>query len=70
MNLAQAEDSRDKEGRFLVEREHIKVTVDLLREFGNYMLKTQTMSPSKSAEASKIRYDDYKSKEELGKSPI
>ncbi|KAJ4315436.1 hypothetical protein N0V94_005938 [Neodidymelliopsis sp. IMI 364377] len=66
VNLAQADESRDSKGWFQVKRDHIKVTVDLLKDFGNYMLKTQTMSPRKNAEIAKVRFDAFQRDQQLG----
>lgn len=59
VNLAQAEDVRDKQGRFIVKRAHIKVTVDLLKSFGDYMSQLHKMSQSKRARLNRNRDDDY-----------
>lgn len=59
MNLAQAEDSRDSKGRFTVDRRHIKVTVDLLKEFKDYMHNLHKKSASQRALKDGIRYDAY-----------
>lgn len=70
VNLAQAEDSRDPKGRFTVKRDHIKVTVDLLRDFGKYMLEVQRMTPSKNAELGKLRFDDFNATSEADDAPF
>lgn len=59
VNLAQAEGSRDKQGRFLVKMDHIKVTVDLLKDFSGYMEGLHKMSQSKRARVNKTRDDDF-----------
>ena len=59
MNLAQAEDVRDTKGRFTVKRDHIKVTVDLLKDFENYMLKLHKKSQGQRAQIHGNRFDAY-----------
>ncbi|KAJ4362286.1 hypothetical protein N0V83_010379 [Neocucurbitaria cava] len=59
VNLAQAEDVRDSKGRFTVKRDHIKVTVDLLKDFENYMLKLHKKSRGQRAQIHGNRFDAY-----------
>jgi hypothetical protein len=61
VNLAQAEDTRDEKGRFVVERKHIKVTVDLLKEFKAYMHGLHKKTNEQRALEAKIRFDPYNS---------
>jgi hypothetical protein len=44
--------------------------VDLLKDFGSYMLKTQTMSPSKNAEVAKLRFDAFNATSNPDESPF
>ncbi|KZM24333.1 ATP binding [Ascochyta rabiei] len=59
VNLAQAEDARDEKGRFVVERDHIKVTADLLKDFKEYMHTLHKKSASQRAQREGLRYDAY-----------
>ncbi|KAJ8114624.1 hypothetical protein OPT61_g3535 [Boeremia exigua] len=61
VNLAQAENSRDKKNRILVKRSHIKVTVDLSSDFKAYMKSARKTDESKRAAILGIRNDEYTS---------
>ena len=60
VNLAQAENSRDKKNRILVKRDHIKVTVDLSSDFKAYMKSVRQKDESERARLAGNRDDSYK----------
>ncbi|KAJ4305940.1 hypothetical protein N0V90_001473 [Kalmusia sp. IMI 367209] len=59
VNLAQAEGSKDKKGRFVVKRDHIKVTAELSKEFKNYMVSVHKKNESQRAQLMGYRYDAF-----------
>lgn len=59
MGLAQAEGKKDGKGRFIVKREHIKVTADMSKEFKNYMLSVHKKNESQRAQFMGHRHDAF-----------
>lgn len=57
--LAEAQGQKDKEGRVLIRSEHIKATVQMSREFRNYLVKLHKGDLSKKASLMGNRYDAY-----------
>lgn len=59
MALAEAQGQKDKEGRVLVKSDHIKATVQMSREFRDYLVKLHKGDLSKRASLMGHRYDAY-----------
>ena len=57
--LAEAQAQKDKEGRILIKSDHIKATVQMSREFRNYLVKVHKGDLSKRASLMGNRYDAY-----------
>ncbi|KAF2640337.1 hypothetical protein P280DRAFT_518748 [Massarina eburnea CBS 473.64] len=59
VSLAQAEGTKEKKGRFVVKRDHIKVTVELSKEFKNYMVSMRRKNESQRAQLMEYPYDAF-----------
>ena len=59
MSLAEAQAQKDKEGRVLIKSDHIKATVQMSREFREYLVKLYKVEPSKRASLMGNRYDAF-----------
>ncbi|KPM38461.1 hypothetical protein AK830_g8092 [Neonectria ditissima] len=57
--LAEAHGHKDKEGRVLIKSDHIKATVQMSREFRDYLVKLHKGDLSKRASLLGNRYDAY-----------
>ncbi|KAK7424337.1 hypothetical protein QQX98_000605 [Neonectria punicea] len=57
--LAEAHSQKDKEGRVLIKSDHIKATVQMSREFRDYLVKLHKGDLSKRASLLGNRYDAY-----------
>jgi len=66
--LAEAKSQKDKEGRTLIKSDHIKATVQMSREFRDYLIKLHRVDLSKRASMLGNRYDAFgKENERTGK---
>jgi SpoVK/Ycf46/Vps4 family AAA+-type ATPase len=63
MNLAQAEGDIDNKGRVLIKRDHIKATVEMSKEFKEYMISLHKKTESQRAQIMGYRYDLFGDKE-------
>lgn len=59
--LAEAQGQKDEKGRVLIKKEHIKATVDMSKEFGDYLRRVHKTDMSKKAAIMGTRYDAYDS---------
>lgn len=59
--LAEAQGQKDEKGRVLIKKEHIKATVDMSKEFGDYLKRVHNYDMSKKAALMGVRYDAYSS---------
>jgi hypothetical protein len=57
--LAEAQGHKDKEGRILIRPEHIKATVQMSKEFKDYLSQVHKLDLSKRAAMFGHRYDAY-----------
>ncbi|SPO04177.1 uncharacterized protein DNG_06860 [Cephalotrichum gorgonifer] len=57
--LAEAQGHKDKQGRVLIKSDHIKATVQMSREFRDYLVKLHKGDMSKKASLMGHRYDAY-----------
>lgn len=58
--LAEAQGQKDK-GRVLIKKEHIKATVDMSKEFSDYLKRVHKSDMSKKAAMMGNRFDAFKS---------
>lgn len=59
MALAEAKNQRDKEGRVLVQPDHIRASVQMSTEFRDYLVKVHKGDLSKRASLMGTRYDAF-----------
>ncbi|KAH7139865.1 hypothetical protein B0J13DRAFT_505202 [Dactylonectria estremocensis] len=59
--LAESQGHKDRQGRVLIKPDHLKATVQMSREFKDYLLKLHKQDPSKRAAMMGNRYDAYDS---------
>ncbi|KAK7741336.1 hypothetical protein SLS63_000889 [Diaporthe eres] len=59
--LAEAQGQRDDKGRVLIKKEHIKATVDMSKEFSDYLNRVHKADLSKKAAMMGTRFDAYDS---------
>ncbi|POS71770.1 hypothetical protein DHEL01_v209833 [Diaporthe helianthi] len=59
--LAEAQGQRDEKGRVLIKKEHIKATVDMSKEFSDYLKRVHKFDMNKKAAVMGIRNDAYDS---------
>lgn len=59
MALAEAEKHKDKEGRTLIQKDHLQSTVRMSREFRDYLGKLNKGDLSKKATVLGHRYDAF-----------
>ena len=64
--LAEKQGIKDKEGRILVKSDHIKATVDMSRDFKNYLAVLHKGDLSKRAAMMGNRVDNYNSPKKGG----
>lgn len=57
--LAEAKNQKDKEGRVVIQSDHIKASVHMSREFGEYRAKVHKGDLSKRASLLGNRYDAF-----------
>jgi hypothetical protein len=57
--LAEAKNQKDKEGRVMVQSDHIKASVHMSREFREYLVKVHKGDLSKRASLLGNRYDAF-----------
>lgn len=57
--LAEAQGQRDDKGRVLIKKEHIKATVDMSKEFSDYLNRVHKADLSKKAAMMGTRFDAY-----------
>jgi hypothetical protein len=57
--LAEAQGNKDDKGRVLIKLEHIRATVQMSKEFQDYLLKLHRADLSKRASQMGNRYDAY-----------
>jgi hypothetical protein len=57
--LAEAQGNKDEKGRVLIKPEHIKATVQMSKEFQEYLVKLHKGDLSKRASLMGNRYDAY-----------
>jgi hypothetical protein len=57
--LAVAQGEKDNKGRICIKREHIKATVQMSKEFRDYLTKVHKVDLSKRASLLGNRYDAY-----------
>jgi hypothetical protein len=67
VNLAQAEGDTDNKGRVIVKRDHIKATVEMSKEFKEYMISLHKKTESQRAQIMGYRYDSFGDKGTVGK---
>jgi hypothetical protein len=63
--LAEAQNYKDKQGRTLIKSEHIKATVQMSREFKEYLTKLHKQDLSKRAAMMGYRFDAFGSSTNL-----
>ncbi|KAH3910706.1 hypothetical protein HBH56_145150 [Parastagonospora nodorum] len=66
VNLAQAEGNKNSDGKVTVKEKHIKVTVELSRDFKRYMVSLHHKTESERARVAGTRYDDFGAPKGLG----
>ncbi|KAG8169340.1 hypothetical protein KVR01_000085 [Diaporthe batatas] len=59
--LAEAQGQKDDKGRILIKKEHVKATVDMSKEFSDYLKRVHRHDMSKKAALMGIRNDAYDS---------
>lgn len=59
--LAEAQGQKDDKGRVLIKKEHIKATVDMSKEFSDYLKRVHKTDMSKKAAMMGNRFDAYDS---------
>lgn len=57
--LAESQGEKDREGRVLIKRDHLKATVQMSKEFKDYLLKLHKQDPGKRAAMLGNRYDIF-----------
>lgn len=57
--LAEAQGQKDDKGRVLIKKEHVKATVDMSKEFSDYLKHVHRHDMSKKAALMGIRNDAY-----------
>lgn len=67
MALAEARAEKDKEGRILVKKEHIKASVQMSNEFQQYLESVHRKDLGKKAWAQGLRDDAFGLQAEAGK---
>jgi hypothetical protein len=70
VNLAQAEGEKNDKGKILVKRDHIKVTVEMSKDFKDYMISLHRKTESERAKIMGYRNDVFGNDQTAGRNFI